>query len=100
MDPRDEDDLDDLDGTDDLDDDGEGTDLLDGEDAVELGGPGIDLRAPLFDDEDDSGLGAAFDEDEVEQEAVAPPLTDDEADDLLSRSVRAEAELATRWPES
>ncbi|NLH75974.1 MAG: twin-arginine translocation signal domain-containing protein, partial [Acidobacteria bacterium] len=26
-----------------------------------------------------AGLGAAFDEDEVEQEAVAPPLTDDEA---------------------
>lgn len=105
MDPRDEDDLDDLDGTDDLDapDDLGGDDvdaLLDGEDAVELGGPGIDLRAPLLDDEDDSGLGSAYDDDVADEVEVAPPLTDDEADDLLSRFVAAEAELATRWPES
>ncbi|HET7901336.1 MAG TPA: folylpolyglutamate synthase/dihydrofolate synthase family protein [Candidatus Nanopelagicales bacterium] len=109
MDPRDDqlepdgddidgDDGDDLDG-DDLDDEGDDR-SLDGEDAVELGGRGIDLRAPLVDDEDDSGLGAAFDEDEVEQVELAPPLSDDEADDLLTRFQRAEAELATRWPES
>jgi dihydrofolate synthase/folylpolyglutamate synthase len=85
---EDEDDLDDLD------------EARDGEDAVEVGGPGIDLRPPLVDDEDDSGLGAAFDEDEDPAAEVAPPLTDDEADDLLTRFQRAEADLGTRWPES
>ena len=88
-----DDDLDDLDDPDDL-------EALDGQDAVEVGGPGIDLRAPLEDDEENSGLGAAFDEDVDDELAVAPPLTDDEADDLLTRFQAAEAELATRWPES
>ena len=44
------------------------------------------LRGPVPDaDDDDSGLGAAFDDEVPEETEVAPPLDDDAADDLLTR---------------
>jgi dihydrofolate synthase/folylpolyglutamate synthase len=68
----------------------------------DLRGPVGDPRGPMaYDDEDDSGLGPAFDtpgEDEDTREAV--PLTEDEADDVLSRYIATEAGLNSRWPES
>ena len=68
-----------------------------------------ELRGPIVvDDEDDSGLGAAIDEDEldlwgpreVDENAPAAPLGDDAHAGLLARYVEVERELATRWPES
>ncbi len=56
-------------------------------------------RVPDADD-DDSGLGAAFDEEAPEETAALPPLDDDAADDLLDRYLGVEADLAGRWPES
>jgi len=66
------------------------------------------LRGPIpTDDEDDSGLGAAFDEDEPDLWAgaddgpdEAPPLSADAHERLLARYVEIERELDTRWPES
>ena len=112
MDPRDdldplgaddERDLDLADGYDDGEDsdDGDDSDDSDDLDAEALDDAAVDLRAPLVDDEDDSGLGAAFDEDEPDDaDAVAPPLDDDAADALLARYLEIEAELTRRWPES
>lgn len=67
------------------------------------------LRGPILtDDEDDSGLGAAFDEDELDlwgtppddQDAPVPALGADAHERLLARYVEIERELETRWPES
>ena len=68
----------------------------------DLRGPIGDPRGPMApDDDEDGGLGPAFDlpgEDDDLMEAI--PLTDDEADDVLSRYLVIEAELTARWPES
>jgi dihydrofolate synthase/folylpolyglutamate synthase len=62
------------------------------------------LRGPVPDgDDDDSGLGAAFDDEGPEDADLAdtaPPLDDDAADHLLTRYLAIEADLAGRWPES
>jgi dihydrofolate synthase/folylpolyglutamate synthase len=54
------------------------------------------------DDDEDGGLGPAFDlvPDDAPEENEAVPLTDDEADDLLSRYQRIEAQLFGRLPET
>jgi dihydrofolate synthase / folylpolyglutamate synthase len=54
------------------------------------------------DDDEDGGLGPAFDvpEDDAEGADEAVALTDDEADDLLTRYQVIEAGLTRRWPES
>jgi dihydrofolate synthase/folylpolyglutamate synthase len=68
-----------------------------------------EMRGPIVvDDEDDSGLGSALDEDEldlwgprtVDEHAPAEPLGEDAHARVLARYVAIEAELATRWPES
>jgi dihydrofolate synthase/folylpolyglutamate synthase len=61
-----------------------------------------DYRGPLGpDDDEDSGLGAAFDEDGSEEDLrEVAPLSDDDADDLLVRFLAIEAALTTRWPET
>ncbi len=59
-------------------------------------------REPFpIDDEDDSGLGPAFDK-EPDEDApdVAPPLSDDQSDFLLQRFLEIEQALVGRWPES
>jgi len=67
------------------------------------------LRGPIVvDDEDDSGLGAALDEDELDlwgsrepdEDAPVEPLGEEAHAGLLARYVAIEAELAGRWPES
>jgi dihydrofolate synthase/folylpolyglutamate synthase len=120
VDPRDgrdePDDLDELDDDDpdDLDDDheerqGSSDPVLD--DRIEdlfddraQGGPVDVLRGPMPDphDDDHSGLGPAFDEDEPDDEldAPVPPLDDQASDDLLTRYLEIEAALAARWPET
>ncbi len=52
------------------------------------------------DDEDDSGLGAAFDEEDQDLAPPLPPLSDEAADDVLTRYLAIEADLAGRWGES
>lgn len=68
-----------------------------------------ELRGPIVvDDEADSGLGAALDEDEldlwgpraVDEDAEAAPLGDDAHSGLLARYLEVERELAARWPET
>ncbi len=117
MSPRDEFDIESDDESDELDDldreadeleyaDGEELDELADEDELyphELLSKLNYLGIPT-DDEDDSGLGPAFDEDDpVEADAeleTATPLSDDEAEDVLRRFVEIEQELLGRWPES
>jgi dihydrofolate synthase/folylpolyglutamate synthase len=109
LDPEGPDDLDDLDDDEELDGRGSGEPVLD--DRIEdlfddrgQGGPVDVLRGPMPDRDDDehSGLGAAFDEDEPDDEldAPAPPLDDQASDDLLTRYLQIDAALAARWPES
>ncbi len=60
-------------------------------------------RGPLGpDDDEDSGLGAAFDPDGPDEDDLRPlpPLDGQAADDLLDRYLAVDAALATRWPES
>jgi dihydrofolate synthase/folylpolyglutamate synthase len=54
------------------------------------------------DDDEDGGLGPAFDVlgDDEDEQAQALPLTDEEADDVLRRYQAIEAALLRRWPES
>jgi len=67
------------------------------------GGPVDVLRGPMPDRDDDehSGLGAAFDEDEPadDDDAPLPPLDEQAADDLLTRYLEIEKTLTARWPE-
>jgi dihydrofolate synthase/folylpolyglutamate synthase len=110
VDPRDErDDSDDL-----FDDDRDGDGAYDIHGALidetdDMSGPLGDLRGPIdarrdpifADDEEDGGLGPAFDPDEEETEDVlAPPLDDDASEDLLTRYLAVEKALTARWPES
>ena len=107
MDPRDE--LDDLSGPLDGDEDDDlGPDEEDDEELEDAEGhlhaSAGDPRGEMApDDDEDGGLGPAFDlvpDDAPEEPGEAVPLTDDEADDLLSRYQRIEAALTRRWPES
>jgi dihydrofolate synthase/folylpolyglutamate synthase len=118
VDPRDE--LDDLRGplddargqaeSDDEDDDDLGPDGGDDQETDDLDDPDGHLRGAVGDprgpmapdDEEDGGLGPAFDlvGDDVEEQLEAIPLTDDEADDILTRYLAIEAALVRRWPES
>lgn len=76
----------------------------------DMSGPLGDLRGPIderrdviyADDDEDGGLGPAFDPDEIDENAFTPlaPLEGDAADDLLQRYLRIEAQLSARWPES
>ena len=55
------------------------------------------------DDDEDGGLGAAFDlvsDDDPDAPGEAIALTDDEADGLLTRWQQIERELNARWPET
>ncbi len=107
MDPRDE--LDDLNGPLDGDEDDDlGPDAEDDEELEDAEGHLLeaagDPRGEMApDDDEDGGLGPAFDlvpDDAPEAPGEAVPLTDDEADDLLTRYQRIEAVLTRRWPES
>ncbi|CAB4954698.1 unannotated protein [freshwater metagenome] len=71
------------------------------DDYSSLRGPLDEQRGPvIIDDEDDSGLGPAFDTDDLDENAPLPPLDGDAAEDVLTRYLAIEADLATRWPES
>jgi len=105
VDPRDE--LDDLSGPLDGDEDDLGPDVDDDEELEDaeghLGASVGDPRGEMApDDDEDGGLGPAFDlvDDDAEEPAEVVELTDDEADDLLTRFQRIEAALVQRWPES
>ena len=79
-------------------------DLDDLDDESEDEDPPLNYLGLPVDDEDDSGLGPAFDQDDPvetdEDFAEAPALSDDEAEDILRRFVEIEQELLGRWPES
>ena len=106
MDPRDE--PDDLSGPLDGDEDDDlGPDVEDDEELEDaeghLRGSAGDPRGEMApDDDEDGGLGPAFDfvDDDAEEPAEVVELTDDEADDVLSRFQAIEAALTRRWPES
>ena len=106
MEPRDE--LDDLSGPLDGDEDDDlGPDVEDDEELEDAEGhlreAAGDPRGEMApDDDEDGGLGPAFDlvDDDAEEPAEVVELTDDEADDVLSRFQAIEAALTRRWPES
>ena len=87
-------------------------DDVDGEDDADLDelgdadsdDPPLNYLGLPVDDEDDSGLGPAFDPDDEDaddaESAEAPPLTDEQAETLLRRYLEVEQELLGRWPES
>ncbi len=69
----------------------------------DLTGPVRDGRGPLGpDDDEDSGLGPAFDDDEELDSELPPlpPLDGDEAEAVLTRYLEIEHDLAGRWPET
>jgi len=70
----------------------------------DLRGPIADRRDPIYaDDEEDGGLGPAFDPEELEDPDAyipAPPLDDEASETLLHRYMSIEKTLSGRWPES
>ena len=84
--------------------DTDGDEFDDDDEAADSDDPPLNYLGLPVDDEDDSGLGPAFDPDDEQSQAdefaEAPPLSDDEAEAVLRRFVAIEKELLERWPES